>query len=103
MPQITPRYTARDSVYWPQINKDIENLVKTCEICQENVCRNNKDPAIPREVPVTPWLTIEIDLFMLDDHSFLLAVDMTSQVPSSQDLEQRNMYLCTECTKGYLL
>ena len=27
---------ARDSVYWPQINKDIECLVKTCDLCQEH-------------------------------------------------------------------
>ena len=27
---------ARDSVYWPNINKDIECLVKTCDLCQEH-------------------------------------------------------------------
>ena len=26
---------ARDSVYWPQINRDIETLVKSCEKCHE--------------------------------------------------------------------
>ena len=39
---------AHDSVYWPGINKDIESTVKTCDICQENVRRNNKDPDILR-------------------------------------------------------
>ena len=28
---------ARDSVYWPNINKDIECLVKTCDLCQKHV------------------------------------------------------------------
>ena len=32
---------ARDSVYWPGINKDIETLVKTCNTHQENSKRNN--------------------------------------------------------------
>ena len=27
---------ACDSVYWPGINKDIENWIKTCDTCQEN-------------------------------------------------------------------
>ena len=67
---------ACDSVYWPGINKDIENLSKTCDICYENARRNNKDPVIPREVPVSPWTTIEMDPFTLDDHSSLLAIDM---------------------------
>ena len=44
---------ARDSVYWPNINKDIENLIKTCGTCQENARWNNKDPVLPREIPVS--------------------------------------------------
>ena len=27
---------ARDSVYWPDMNKEIEILVKTCDVCKEN-------------------------------------------------------------------
>ena len=72
---------ARDSVFWPGINKDIEDLVKTCNSCQENARRNNKDPVIPRELPMTPWSTLEIDLFMLDGHTFLLVVEVTSRFP----------------------
>ena len=42
---------ARDSVYWPQINQDIETLVKSCGKCQEFSKRNNRNPDIPREIP----------------------------------------------------
>ena len=72
---------ARDSVYWPNINKDIECLVKTCALCQEHSHRNSKDPAIPRDIPIQAWTTIQMDLFMLDGHSFLLVVDVTSRFP----------------------
>ena len=57
---------ARDSVYWPHINKDIECLVKTCDLYQEHSHRNSKDPAIPRDIPIQAWTTIQTDLFMLD-------------------------------------
>ena len=69
----------RDSVYCPQINKDIEHLIKTCEQCQENSKRNIKDPKIPRELPVQPWNTLETNLFTFEGHSFLLVVDVMSQ------------------------
>ena len=59
---------ARDSIYWPNINKDIECLVKTCNLCQEHSCRNNKDHVIPREIPVQAWSTIQMDLFTLDGY-----------------------------------
>ena len=46
---------ARDSVYWPHINKDIECLVKTSDLCQEHSCRNNKDLIVSREIPIQAW------------------------------------------------
>ena len=72
---------ARDSVYWPCINQDIECLVKTCDLCQEHSHRNNKDPTIPRDIPIQAWSTVQIDLFTLDSQSFLLVVDVTSRFP----------------------
>ena len=50
---------ARDSVYWPSINKDIECLVKTCDLCQEHSCRNTNDSAIPRDIPIQAWSTVQ--------------------------------------------
>ena len=72
---------ARDSVYWPNINKDIKCLVKSCNLCQEHSRRNNKDPVIPREIPIQAWSTVQTDLFILDSQTFLLAVDVTSWFP----------------------
>ena len=72
---------ARDSVYWPNINKDIECLVKSCDLCQEHSCRNNEDLVIPREIPIQAWSTVQTHLFMLDGQSFLLVVDVTSRFP----------------------
>ena len=72
---------ARYSVYWLQINQDIETLVKSNEKCQEFSKRNNRDPNIPREIPLVLWLLLEMDLFTLDDQTFLLVVDMTSRFP----------------------
>ena len=57
---------ARDSVYWPGINKDIETLVKTCNTHKENSKRNNKDPVLAREIPMFPWAMLKLDLFMMD-------------------------------------
>ena len=67
---------ARDSVFWPGINKDIENLVRTCDFHQENTRRNNKDPVSAGEIPMVPWTMLEMDLFTMDGHTFLLVVDV---------------------------
>ena len=86
---------ARDSVYWPNINKDTECLVKTCDLCQEHSHRNNRDVILPREIPIQAWTTIQMDLFTLEGHTFLLVVDMTSRFSVVRILN-------TETTKSVL-
>ena len=91
---------ARDSVYWPSINKDMECLVKTCDLCQEHSHRNNKDPAIPRDIPIQAWTTIQMDLFMLDGHSFLLVVNVTSRFPVVRILNSETTKSVLNTLKG---
>ena len=90
---------ARDSIYWPGINKDIECLVK-CEICQENSCRNSKDPPIPCDIPVKAWTTLQMDLFSLDGYSFLLVIDITSRFPVVRILSNETTRVVLNALKG---
>ena len=69
---------ARDSVYWLHINRDIEDLDKSCEKCQEFSRRNSKDLVFPRELPLVAWTLHELDLFTCENVTFLLIVDVTS-------------------------
>ena len=69
---------ARDSVYWPLMYKDIESMVKACDKCQEFSRRNNRDPVLPRELPLVTWTLLELDLFTCENTNFLLVVDVTS-------------------------
>ena len=87
-------------MYWPGINRDIENMVKTCDTYQENSRRNNKDPVIPREIPMSLWTTIEMDLFTMDSHSFLLVVDVMSRFPVIQILNTESCRSVLNALKG---
>ena len=91
---------ARDSVYWQSINKDIECLVKACDLCQEHSYRNRKDPAIPRDIPIQAWSMVQTDLFMLDGQSFLLLVDVTSHFPVVRILKNEPASSVINALKG---
>ena len=91
---------ARDSVYWLQINRDIKTLVKSCEKCQEFSRRNNKDPVLPRGIPLVPWSLLEMDLFTLDDQTFLLVVDVTSRFPVVRILSSETANSVINTLKG---
>lgn len=45
---------ARETVFWPGLNKDIEALISKCETCQKHRNKQSKEPMVVAEVPA-PW------------------------------------------------
>lgn len=71
---------ARDSVWWPGINDDIEQMVKNCTVCAQH--RNNrKMPLIPATLPDRPWQKVAMDLFCLKGQWWLVLTDYYSRYP----------------------
>ena len=91
---------ARDSVYWPSMYKDIENMVRSCDKCQEFSRRNQKDPIIPRELPLVAWTLLELDIFTCDNSNFLLVVDVTSHFPIVRILPSESSRSVINALKG---
>ena len=75
------RLRARDSVFWPNINKDIAELVSQCTACQELQPNNKKEPLKPFDIPPTQWHTVASDLFFYDGENYLLLIDYYSKFP----------------------
>ena len=56
---------ARQSCYWPQMNREIEKMVDKCKECLKYRPSKIKDKLKPRPVPTQPWQKIGSDLFEL--------------------------------------
>lgn len=69
----------RQTVFWPRINQDIENLVSKCSFCQELRNANPKEPLKPQPVPAHPWQMVGTDLFHWQNNNYLLVVDYYSR------------------------
>lgn len=54
---------ARTSVFWKNINKHIEEMTKSCKVCQELQPNQPREPPLHTDVPPRPWHTIGTDLF----------------------------------------
>lgn len=52
---------ARSYIWWPKIDKDIEDLVKSCHPCQINQASPEKSPLIPWQPADRPWSRVHID------------------------------------------
>lgn len=75
------RRLARESVYWININKDIEKICTSCSVCQEHQDANIKEPLEPHKNPSRPWQYISSDLFEVNNCHYLLTVDRYSKYP----------------------
>jgi len=72
---------AKDSVYWMNVNKDIDEMVKKCVPCQENQSNQQHETLMPHEVPDRPWQVCGTDLFYFDGDEYLIVADYYSKFP----------------------
>ena len=68
----------REVVYWPGMNKDIEDFISTCSVCKSYQADQQKEPMISHEIPSRPWEKVGCDLFDFEDKHYLVCVDYYS-------------------------
>ena len=66
---------AKQSLYWPGINEEIGNRLENCIPYQTVASLQQKEPAIPIEVPFRLWQKIGMDLFFSKVKWYLLVYD----------------------------
>ncbi|CAK1600734.1 unnamed protein product [Parnassius mnemosyne] len=65
----------RSKVWWPRIDKDVEQLVKACKGCTLVGLPNPTAPMKRRELPAAPWIDVTMDLMgPLPSNEYLLVV-----------------------------
>ena len=52
---------ARSYVWWPRIDKALENIVRTCQTCQQTRNEPRKALLHPLEFPARPWQRVHVD------------------------------------------
>ena len=86
---------ARQTVYWPGINSDIQNVVEACNACQKNLPSLQQEPLMSDPPPSRPFKDVSADLFCYAGKSYMVYVDRLSgwikiaefrQDPSSQQV-----------------
>ncbi|XP_026288983.1 uncharacterized protein K02A2.6-like [Frankliniella occidentalis] len=72
---------ARSHVYWPDIDKDIEDFVKKCSVCRVLDVQKKPMPVIPWTWSTAPWKRIFVDFAKKDGVTFMITVDHHSKYP----------------------
>lgn len=91
---------ARGSVFWHNINKDIDNMVSSCASCQTHQAVKQREPLHPHDVPPRAWHTLASDLFYSKPHDYLLVSDMYSKFPIVRKLHSTTSHAVISHLKG---
>ena len=81
---------AKETVYWPGINEQLEHLVLNCQLClkySRSKDKNKPHTALGHKVPPVPWSKVATDIFHYESHSYLLVVDYTSRFPIVREVK----------------
>ena len=75
---------AKQTVYWPNLRKELEELVLNCQLCLKHSQAKRKPkptPSLGQEIPAVPRAKLASDIFHFQNDSYLLIVDFTSRFP----------------------
>lgn len=81
---------ARQSVYWPGINHEIEDLVFHCSLCSAHRNQQQKESLIQHEIPNAPWTKVASDLFTLCGHDYVIVTDYFSKFVEIERLPDKS-------------
>ncbi|XP_038074849.1 uncharacterized protein K02A2.6-like [Patiria miniata] len=98
---IKSQLRAKTCVFWHNINDDIEEMTRSCDICQSYGKSQPSEPMKPHVLPNGPWQTIAADIFFLDDEKYLLIADYYSKYTILRKIPKGHSNSCN--TIVYLL
>ena len=62
---------AKDTVYLPGLNYQLEKLILNCELClkySHPKCKQKQSTSLGQEIPVYPWSKLATDIFHFEVH-----------------------------------
>ena len=96
---------ARTLVWWPGLDKDIEERVQCCLECQSNQCSPPLSPLQPWKWPTRPWSRLHADfagpfmgrmfLIIIDAHSKWLEVHPVTSITSTVTIQHMRTIFST--------
>ena len=91
---------AKGSIYLPSIIEDIKCIVNKCEKYLAHCRHNQKEPYIPIDIPIVAWKTIATDLFVFQDKTNILIIDLFSHFPVVRQLHGESTNVVLNTLKG---
>ena len=90
---------AREVMFWPSINKEIEDKASNCA-SKINMKLLPKEPLMNHEIPDRPWARVAADIFEYNNENYLVTVCYYSKWPHLQKLNNMTSKSVIACLKA---
>ena len=90
---------ARQSVFWPSMNNEIEQKVRKCKACSKLLPSKEREELQTHELPTRPWQKVGTDLFEYAKKNYLIISDYYSLWPEVYVLDRIDAEHVIEVTK----
>ena len=88
---VRTKQRARLTVYWPGIDNDIDNIILSCQLCQDHLPCHPKEPLIQKPKPLQPFQEIAVDYCTYSGQQFLIIVDCFTDWPEIIPMGQNTL------------
>ena len=94
------RRRAREALYWPGINREVEQVVNNCSSCLKYSSKTAGEPLQPHEIPLRPWQRVASDMFSHANKDYLIITDYYSFYPEVLTMNKATSAAVIEATKA---
>ena len=72
---------ARDLLYWPKMNADIERIIGDCELCIKFQNKQQREPLLSHKIFNERYFKVGMDVLTIQNKDYLVIVDYYSKYP----------------------
>ena len=69
------KHNARNTLYWPNINTEITNMISNCSTCIKYQNSQARETLFQHEGPSSAWVKVGTDLFTLFNKDYNIVID----------------------------
>ena len=98
---VKSKQRGKESLYWPGMSKQIEDLVNDCPMCNEVDRKSPKESLISTKTPSFPWEEVASDILEFKSEHYLVVVDYFSKFIEADKLIDLSSTSTVELLKSY--
>ena len=91
----------KESLFWPGMQKQIEELVNDCVTCSAVDHKSPKEPLKPTATPSLPWEEVSSDIFEFNNSHYIIVADYFSRYIEADKLDDLSSSSTIQLLKSY--